>query len=244
MVRQARCYYLSSKCGSTLNPPGRLIDMDTSASAAPVLRDDIAAVSVTLAKAFADDPVFRWLIGDDEGAQSAGDGSASGTGGAHIVKRAPALFAVLCRRLMVDGGAWCTAGAESAALWTAPNRWRTNIFDLARWAPPAVSLFGRHTLRALRALSSMEREHPRRAHWYLSVLGTAPEHQGNGFGSAALTPMLARCDRDRLPAYLEAIKASTVPFYERHGFRVTATHDLSAIGPRLHLMWRDPASSA
>lgn len=218
--------------------------MDISASAAPVLRDDIGAVSVTLAKAFADDPMFRWLIGSEgwaAGDESGDADSSADSDAAHIVKRAPGLFAVLCRRLMVDGGAWCTAGAESAALWVAPNRWRTNIFDLARWAPPAVSLFGRHTIRALRALTAMEREHPRRAHWYLSVLGTEPEHQGNGFGSAALRPMLDRCDRDRLPAYLEATKSSTVPFYERHGFRVTDTHDLGDSGPRLHLMWRDPA---
>ena len=77
-------------------------------------------------------------------------------------------------------------------------------------------------------------------HWHLAVLGTEPEAQGKGRGSSVLQPVLDRCDRDGEPAYLESSKEGNVPFYERHGFRVTERLDVPKGGPSLWLMWRDP----
>jgi GNAT superfamily N-acetyltransferase len=71
-------------------------------------------------------------------------------------------------------------------------------------------------------------------------LGTDPPRQGEGRASAAVRPILDVCDRDGIPAYLEATKERNVPFYERRGFRVTGTIDVPAGGPRLWTMWRDP----
>ena len=89
----------------------------------------------------------------------------------------------------------------------------------------------------------MEKKHPREPHWYLAVLGTDPQHQGKGHGSAVLEPVLDRCDLEGVPAYLESSKEANVPFYERHGFQVTDTHDFPK-GPRIWLMWRDPRPPA
>ena len=55
---------------------------------------------------------------------------------------------------------------------------------------------------------------------------------------------LARCDAARLPAYLESSKERNVPFYERHGFRVTGELTIPGGGPTLWLMWRNPAEEA
>jgi ribosomal protein S18 acetylase RimI-like enzyme len=82
--------------------------------------------------------------------------------------------------------------------------------------------------------------HPHDRHWYLQGLGTDPPLQRQGLASAALAPMLQRCDTDGVAAYLESTKERNVTFYERHGFRVTSTIDLPDRGPRLWLMWRDP----
>jgi GNAT superfamily N-acetyltransferase len=85
--------------------------------------------------------------------------------------------------------------------------------------------------------------HPREPHYYLASLGVAPEAQGNGVGSRLLGPMLERCDREGVPAYLESSRDRNVPFYERHGFRVTDELRLPLGGPTLWLMWREPAGA-
>jgi ribosomal protein S18 acetylase RimI-like enzyme len=60
-------------------------------------------------------------------------------------------------------------------------------------------------------------------------LGTDPAQQKQGIGSALLAPMLARCDAERLPAYLESSKPTNVPFYQRHGFEVVQEIDVAGV---------------
>jgi GNAT superfamily N-acetyltransferase len=84
--------------------------------------------------------------------------------------------------------------------------------------------------------------HPEEPHWYLQGLGTDPPRQGEGLASAALEPVLARCDADGVPAYLESTRERNVAFYERHGWTVTGTIDVPEGGPRLWAMWREPQS--
>jgi ribosomal protein S18 acetylase RimI-like enzyme len=64
----------------------------------------------------------------------------------------------------------------------------------------------------------MERDHERRPHWYILAVGVRPEDQGRGLGTALLTPTLARCDTEGLPAYLEASSERSAALYERLGF--------------------------
>ena len=52
----------------------------------------------------------------------------------------------------------------------------------------------------------------------------SPELQGRGIGSALMQPVLERCDRDGMPAYLEA----TTP---RGGRSTSATASASSSGP-------------
>jgi hypothetical protein len=59
-----------------------------------------------------------------------------------------------------------------------------------------------------------------------------------------LAPVLARCDADQAPAYLEATKERNVGIYESMGFRVVRTIVLPDGGPTLWTMWRDPQPSA
>ena len=56
-----------------------------------------------------------------------------------------------------------------------------------------------------------------------------------------MTPVLERCDRDGVPAYLEATSDRNRPLYERHGFRAHGAIPLPD-GPLLWRMWRDPVA--
>ncbi|MGW1955328.1 GNAT family N-acetyltransferase [Streptomyces sp. NPDC001920] len=85
------------------------------------------------------------------------------------------------------------------------------------------------------------RIHPSdRAHEYLWMIGTAPERQGEGLGTALMASVLDRCDREGRPAYLEASSARSRKLYERLGFELVGRPlDLPA-GPRMWPMWREP----
>jgi GNAT superfamily N-acetyltransferase len=64
----------------------------------------------------------------------------------------------------------------------------------------------------------MERRHPREPHYYLSVLGVDPAHQGKGLGHRLVAPVLDRCDAERRLAWLESTNPKNHAFYRRLGF--------------------------
>ncbi|MFI7384201.1 GNAT family N-acetyltransferase [Streptomyces sp. NPDC049813] len=86
-----------------------------------------------------------------------------------------------------------------------------------------------------------EAVHPTgRAHVYLWMIGVHPERQGEGLGTALMAPVLERCDREGVPAYLEASNARSRALYERLGFVFTGTAVDLPGGPSLWPMWREP----
>ncbi|MFD8571701.1 GNAT family N-acetyltransferase [Streptomyces sp. NPDC059639] len=87
----------------------------------------------------------------------------------------------------------------------------------------------------------LDEAHPQgRAHTYLWMIGVAPERQGEGLGTALMTPVLDRCDRAGRPAYLEASSARGRALYERLGFAVMDRPVQLPDGPTMWPMWREP----
>jgi len=73
----------------------------------------------------------------------------------------------------------------------------------------------------------------------LRLLGCDPAKQGQGVGSRMLQPVLAHCDAQGEPAYLESSNERNHTLYKRHGFEIT--EELTTkLGPRIWLMWREP----
>jgi GNAT superfamily N-acetyltransferase len=111
--------------------------------------------------------------------------------------------------------------------------WRSEDFSAcALWFPPGVgpeedllisvitnSLPSRRHREVLALFEAMGKTHPIEPHWYLPLIGVEAAYQGRGLGSAMLRETLAACDRDGLPAYLEASSLRNIPLYERFGFR-------------------------
>jgi ribosomal protein S18 acetylase RimI-like enzyme len=77
----------------------------------------------------------------------------------------------------------------------------------------------------------MDAAHPKDPHWYLPWLGVDSARQHAGLGSALLEQCLVRVDADGSPAFLETPNPRTVPFYQRHGFRVTSVSQAGACPP-------------
>ena len=201
---------------------------------------EVRPVAAMLARAFDDDPVMGYLLGS-----------------AHLRgARLRSFFGALLGRLVLPSGvATAAGGGASAALWSPPdasgalgafsrpgqpNTVRPGeLWSLLRVALP----FGHRMVTTARDFSQVGKHHPTYPHWYLMVLGTEPARQGQGLGSAALGPVLRRCDEEGLPAYLESSKERNVPFYARHGFEVTATLTLGGEGPTMWCMERPPRAT-
>ena len=72
-----------------------------------------------------------------------------------------------------------------------PNTWHVGLLDQLRLLPATVRDLRRDTPRLLRALTFIEKKHPREPeHWYLPMIGVAPAWQGRGYGAALLRPVL------------------------------------------------------
>jgi GNAT superfamily N-acetyltransferase len=83
-----------------------------------------------------------------------------------------------------------------------------------------------------------------RAHEYLWMIGVVPGRQGEGLGTALIESVLDRCDREGLPAYLEASSARSRKLYERLGFELAGpVLDLPEGGPTMWPMWREPRTA-
>lgn len=79
-----------------------------------------------------------------------------------------------------------------------------------------------------------------RAHEYLWMIGVAPSRQGEGLGTALIGSVLDRCDREGVPAYLEASSVRSRLLYERLGFAPAGEPLPLPDGPHMWPMWREP----
>lgn len=194
----------------------------------PASRTDVPALSVTLGKAFYDDPVMMWLLPDDDVRK----------------RKLHKLFASITRYHHLSRGgvevAPDGAGIGAAALWDPPGEWKQTRGEELRAMPGLLLTFGTALTRGLAVTEMMKTLHPEEPHWYLAVIGSDPSVRGKGFGNALMRSRLDRCDAEYAPAYLESSKPENVPYYERFGFEVTGEFRLPDGGPPLFPMWRKP----
>ncbi len=191
----------------------------------PAAPADLPRLAEALTEAFADDPGFAWCVPDATRRRRYG----------------PPYFGRLLRRAYLPKGHVFVSGSHDAvALWAPPGDW-------AIAAPaqltllPVVAASARGCLaRTLRGLAAMEALHREvdEPHYYLALMGTHPATQGQGHGSTLLEHMTARCDREGLPAYLEATTEANRDLYARHGFEVVGEHRWTGGGPPWWAMWR------
>jgi GNAT superfamily N-acetyltransferase len=203
-------------------------DAPPSPPAAPALRkataQDIQRLASVLAEAFFDDPVFGWLMPEDSKRHA----------------RLRRYFGIELRHYTLPRGhVWTTDDLAGVAMNLPPGAWR---------APTHVTLlegrpFGIHLPRAARIGAAMEWNHMRRLrepHYYVRDIGVQPQMQGRGLGSTLMGPTLEQCDREGLPAYIEASSVRSAALYERLGFEHIGELHVGT-SPPLWLMLRPAA---
>jgi GNAT superfamily N-acetyltransferase len=187
---------------------------------------EIQQVARTLAHAFYDDPHSRWFVRDES----------------KRMQRLERGFATFIRRVWLpQNEGYTLERLGGAALWMPPDTWHLGPLPQLLLLPAIVRAMRADTRRLLKALTFIEKRHPREpAHWYLPIIGVAPAWQGRGYGAALLGAMLTRCDADRVPSYLEASTPRNRVLYERNGFETVEECRYAPGGPPLWRMWREP----
>lgn len=183
---------------------------------------DAEAAAEVLARAFVDDPLWRYLLPDE--------------------RRRPLLVRQSFRSFappLIAGRQAYGVGAPLAgvAIWEPPDQppgspgdfLSANLLTLL-FSPLALTI-GR-AAPVFERFEQMRRRYAAEPHYYLATVGVVPEAQGRGLASRLIRPVLEHADARALPAYTETMTPSNVPLYERFGFvareqyRVPAT-DLS-----------------
>jgi GNAT superfamily N-acetyltransferase len=184
--------------------------------------DRAAAVGV-LVRAFEADPLLRWVFPDDWPA------------------RGTAFFGHLFDTRLTGGEIRVTRDVSAVSLWNRPGG---NTLDPAEWdrswARASAGFTEDELERWRRFVDTVNPHTPAEEHWYLGVLGTHPDRQGEGLGSRVVRDVLEIADADGAPAYLETATESNLGFYARLGFDIRDDSSIPG-GPRIWGLWRNPA---
>jgi ribosomal protein S18 acetylase RimI-like enzyme len=187
---------------------------------------DVSVLARSLSRAFRDDAVSAYLFPDEKRRQA----------------NLETFFRLqLERTYLPKGEVYTTGDRRAAAMWMPPDSKQPGLLVQLAYVRMALST---HSFRRGRELAlQLYRLRPKERHYYLGTIGTDPNHQGRGLGSALLRPVLARLDEAGMPAYLESSSEKNVRFYQGHGFAVRGNTRVGTSGPELWLMWREALSA-
>lgn len=200
-------------------------------SAAPRLRvageADLEAIGETLARAFEHDPIWGWAFEHADRERK--------------LAAIRAVFGFCAAAALAYGWVWVTGEVEAAALWIPPGLPEMSAADAERMPALIDEVCGPESApRVGELMEAFERTHPSQPpHFYLSLLGTHPDHARRGLGMGVLAANLEGIDAAGAPAYLESSNPANVPRYERLGFRVLGEVELVPGIPATQ-MWRQP----
>lgn len=184
---------------------------------------DLGPGAAALASAFANDPIFNWLVPTD--VESRLTMLFKGRLGAELAKP----------HHIVD----VDDDARAVALWHDVDDWKSPTPPLRHLLPGMYRLFGMRTLRAMRISPAMDAAHPAEPHRYLHFIGVHDDYRGTGRGGALLTSMTNECDELGLGAYLESSNPVNDALYYRYGFESRGLVPLPKGAPPMTAMWRD-----
>ena len=181
--------------------------------------DEFPVLVETSCLAFTGDPLMRWLDERD------------GSDRCMLAAMASSDLKVAARRGIIH----TVNGGAGNAIWYPPGA-KQDLFDrieLITSLLPVMRLTRRMWAK-VRLFRKIIKIHPGTPHYYLSQLAVHPGVQSRGLGTALLRPVLAVCDREGIPAYLETQSEKNVGFYQKSGFAVRETFTTSDV---LLLIW-------
>lgn len=195
--------------------------------------EDVPELASLLARAFADDPYFGYLVAS----------------GANRTQRMQAGWTAILRYTSARLAAtYTTHDRAGAAIWQPPHFAAPSRLEGLRLGLATARMRGWSRTRAIsdavREIDSRRRLHVPDPHYYLEALGVDVGRQGKGIGSALVRPVLDRCDANGLAASLETANPRSLPLYERLGFHTVEEMTVRGAGIECWLMVRMPQPRA
>ena len=182
--------------------------------------DRVPAICAMLTRAFADDPMVVWPVGnvDDLGS---------------VQHR---LFELVDVPFTELGLVWEIGDAFAAAAWIPPDSIAAYVgIDVA--TRPIVRRLTADAGRRWEAMWDwIEERIPSEPLWLLDHVGVDPTHQGKGLGGTLIEHGLELARKDGVGAFLETAVPANVAYYERFGFTVVEEGDAPLGGPHIWFM--------
>jgi len=185
---------------------------------------DAGAIIATLSAAFDADPLWSWAFPD----------------GHKRPAQYKTFFGLFVESAIPNGWVWTTDQAAAVAVWTPPGKSELSEKAEATIKPFLDAELGAHAEAVSQVFESFESACPSDADfYYLSLLGTHPDHRGRGLGMSLLTANLAQIDAEGMPAYLESSNPANDARYERLGFEPHTEFSTPDGEHTVTTMWRE-----
>jgi ribosomal protein S18 acetylase RimI-like enzyme len=173
-------------------------------------KPDIERAANVLTRAFQDDALESYFIPDTEVRH----------------KLLPYFFQYRIRFGILYGEVYSTSPEmEGIAIWFPPSKSDMTSWKMMRAG--GISLqrkVGKEIISKMtfvnKHVTNIRKQHAPFPHWHLFPMGVDPSHQGKGFASTLLRPMLKRIDTEGLACYLETQNERNVSIYQHFGFKV------------------------
>lgn len=182
---------------------------------------DVDGIAATLTAAFEADPLWSWAFPQ-------GDGLG-------------VLWRLLISSAMRYPWVWVADDYAAVSVWIPPGGIELTAEEEASLGPMLEDHVGSRAGEILTLFERLAGTHPEGPpHYYLSLLGTRPDHRGKGRGMALLADNLGRIDSEGMPAYLESSNPENDSRYERLGFVKAGQFQRPDGQLTCSTMWRDP----
>ena len=134
---------------------------------------------------------------------------------------------------------------EGIAVWFPPGKSDFTYFRLLRVGfLGLIRLLGMETISRMNRVGShsekFRKEQFPDPHWHLFPIAVDPQHQGKGFASRLMRPMLDKIQSQGLPCFLETLNEDYVSLYEHYGFEVIFKGTLPGVELAIWGMVRSP----
>lgn len=126
------------------------------------------------------------------------------------------------------GEIWISDDQQACALIVFTDKKRSSFRKLVWDLKLALSVIGLNRVSAvLKRESLIKSHHPKEPIAYLWFIGVNPHHQHKGIGSALIQEIIKECEVKKRPIYLETSAKRNLPWYQKFGFEIYHSIDLS-----------------